>query len=169
MQILGEVMGKTAMYQGLRRMRGSVKTSNAEVRRDAVAGAPGPMPTSFNTAPGPPPAAAMGGVPMGAVPGAGRGMGRGGGPPGGGMPMGPPPNAVFVGVSDGETLWATAPSVPPSDASPGDSSSGSISSEYSGGINTNQQQQAQQPPLMNVMGSQLDSVDWVSSKDSMPT
>lgn len=157
MQILGEVMGKTAMYQSLRKMRGSVKTSVAEVRRDAVAGAPGlgpgPSPNTYQPPPkpqGPPPMGeSSGGFSMG-MPSPGGPIG---GPPPGSMPMGPPPNAVFVGISDGETLWAAAPTAPQSE-SPGDSSS----SEYSGsrlprGGNTH-------PPPPPV--GPLDNVDWVS-------
>lgn len=154
MQILGEVMGKTAMFARLRKMRGSVKTSTAEVRRDAVAGAPGPMPFQ---APPPTTTAPMGTTPndFNMTPTPPSGAGRGGPPPGS-MPMGPPPNAVFVGVSNGETLWATAPPGPPSD-SPGDSSS----SEY-GSVNAQPQYQAQPPPIHGV-DNQLDNVDWVSS------
>ncbi|KAH7376038.1 fungal-specific transcription factor domain-containing protein [Plectosphaerella cucumerina] len=154
MQILGEVMGKTAMYQSLRKMRGSIKTSTAEVRRDAVAGAPGPIPYQPpQPAPGPPPmGGASGGFNMG-MPPPGPGAGPvpgGGGPPSGSMPMGPPPNAVFVGISDGESLWAIGPPAPGSD-SPG----GSSTSDHSGSRLPSGSNPIPPPPL-----GQLDNVDW---------
>lgn len=161
MRILGEVMGKTAMYQSLRKMRGSVKTSTADIRRDAVAGAPGPLPyqpTHQSAAPmGAAPNVHMTPPPPPGMMAAGPSAGRGGGPPPGSTPMGPPPNTVFAGVSNGETLWATTLTGPSSD-SPGESST----SDYgSGGVNLHVEHQAQ-PPTVGQASDQLEGVDWVS-------
>ncbi|KAF6840088.1 fungal specific transcription factor domain-containing protein [Colletotrichum plurivorum] len=161
LQILGEIMSKTAIYQGMRKMRAPTGTTRAAPNKNAV----GPRTSTVPTMKSPPhysqhnvpmksePTMAAGLQPPTPVSGAGSpGMGSPGGPPGGQM-GGPPPNIVFAGVSNGEALW----SVQPVNAESPESSCDGAS--VTGHRTT-------QPP-MNMVNS-LEGVDWDIINDLFP-
>ncbi|KAI8153633.1 Bikaverin cluster transcription factor bik5 [Colletotrichum sp. SAR 10_70] len=119
LQILGEIMSKTSIYQGMRKMRAPTGTSRAAPNKNAV-GVKSPtmqpspqqyqqnVPMGLKSETG----MAAGLQPPTPVSGVGSpGMGSPGGPggPPGGQMGGPPPNIVFAGVSNGEALWSVQP------------------------------------------------------------
>jgi hypothetical protein len=168
LQILGEIMRKTAIYQSMRKMRAPTGTMRAAPARNAVAGRPmgsgdagrmGMPPEMQQFPPQQPPhmtpqmktEAGISMPPMGGPPGpSGSPGGSGGGPPMGG-PMGPPPGIVFAGVSNGEALWSIPQPNPDSPETGSDSGS-------------DRRPRMGQPPA-GIIPGQLDGVDWVSSID----
>ena len=171
-RILMEIMGKTAVYMGMRKMRAPTGINKAVPEKQAVkndstgmhpqyappqhqpqqqpqhqqrVGAPPEFKSEPGMGPPPPMPPMMPGMPPGMMPPGGPQMP-------GGMPMqmpppGPPPNIVFAGVSNGEVLW----SMPQGNAdSPENSSDGG---SVGGG--------AQRQGSMAMPPGPIDAIDWV--------
>lgn len=109
MYVLHEIMGKSAWYRSLRKVRAPEKTAGAVPSGQAalVKGTSSPT-TSMNTSPQQHPSSH---VPLPPAQMAPQGPPRG--------PTGPEPGMVFAGISDGEAIWSF-PRMPDSPETIGD-------------------------------------------------
>lgn len=157
--ILTEIMGKTGVYQSMRKMRGPTTITRAVPGKQAIK-SDGPQPPNM---PGPPPSQMNAQQQQMSIPGlktepgmpstAGMPMMQGGPPMQPQMmssPPGPPPNVVFAGVSNGEALWG----LPPRNLD------GSENSSDGGSVVGHPQQHGN----LGMAGSSnpMENIDWVS-------
>jgi hypothetical protein len=114
LQILGEIMQRTALYQRMRKARASTHLASAVPKRNALADKdqdPNEMPPHLRQqAPQPlsGPGYPFGGsdIPHSVASPSPISLVRQPQQPSSSMPIGPPPNTVYAGVSDGQTLWS---------------------------------------------------------------
>jgi len=168
--ILAEVMGKTGVYQGMRKMRAPTTITRAVPGKDAVKSdeiAQPPILPSHPPHMNPQQQQPHMAIPPSLkteheIPPRASGMGMMGHQQGVPPPQqqqqqqhrmsppGPPPNIVFAGVSNGEALWGLPPPNPDSSEASSDGGSVAGHSQQHGNIG------------MQTSGDIMENIDWVS-------